>query len=173
MQSKVLLLGDSRLRLKSEVVKDFSDAHFIDEKKLLQQALLEFREEMGFGRGIAAPQIGINKRFIALNLGKGPFVIINPEIIRRSEEIFLMWDDCMSFPDLLVKVSRHTSISLKYQNEKGQELRWENLDRATSELMQHEIDHLDGILAVDRAINKESIVYRSVFVERKDYFLKG
>jgi peptide deformylase len=171
MHSRVLLLGDPRLRMKSEAVKDFSDPRFREEVALLKQALQEFRAEIGFGRGIAAPQIGIGKRFIALNLGDGPFVIINPVITGRSEETFTMWDDCMSFPDLLVKVKRHTSISVQYLDEAGREQTWEHMDRATSELLQHEIDHLDGILAVDRALDKESIIYRSVFNENKDYFL--
>lgn len=172
MHSKVLLLGDPRLREKSKPVENISDEDFIPEMELLKQALEEFREEKGFGRAIAAPQMGISKRFIALNLGAGPFVIINPEITWKSDETFTIWDDCMSFPDLLVKVKRHTLIQVKYRNEFGGELIWNNLDRATSELLQHEIDHLDGILAVDHAIDKESIVYRSVFEERKDYFLK-
>ena len=172
MQSKVLLLGDPLLREKSKPVENISDKYFVYEMELLKQALEEFHREKGFGRAIAAPQIGINKRFIALNLGAGPFVIINPEITWKSEETFTLWDDCMSFPDLLVKVKRHTSIQVKYQNEFGGELVWENLDRATSELLQHEIDHLDGILAVDHAIDKESIVYRSVFEKKKNYFLK-
>ena len=163
MHSKVLLLGDPRLREKSKPIENISDKDFIHETELLKQALKEFRQENGFGRAIAAPQIGICKRFIALNLGAGPFVIINPVITWQSEESFTLWDDCMSFPDLLVKVKRHASISVKYQDETVKDEVWEHPDRATSELLQHEIDH---------AIDKESIIYRSVFKENKDYFMK-
>jgi peptide deformylase len=56
----------------------------------------------------------------------------------------------MSFPWLMVKVQRHKSISITYQDESGQVKEWNHIDQATSELLQHEIDHLDGVLAVDR-----------------------
>lgn len=172
MQSSILLLGDPRLRRIAEKVRNVSDVHFREENEQLKIALEEFREEKKFGRGIAAPQIGINKRFIALNLGGGNFTIINPIILWKSRETFRLWDDCMSFPDLLIKVKRHTSISLKYMDENGREQVLEKLDPAYSELLQHEMDHLDGILAVDRAMDKESIIYRSVFESNKDFFLQ-
>jgi peptide deformylase len=81
----------------------------------------------------------------------------------RSDETFTMWDDCMSFPGLLVRVSRASSISIDYVDEKGTPKRWERLDRAASELLQHEIDHLDGILAVDRAEGLDALVLREAY----------
>ena len=74
----VLILGDPLLRRKSAPVDDFSDPALKDEMRDLKEALERFRREHGFGRGIAAPQIGIPKRMIALNLGQGTFVIANP-----------------------------------------------------------------------------------------------
>jgi peptide deformylase len=74
-----------------------------------------------------------------------------------------MWDDCMSFPSLLVRVQRHESISLRYLNETGEGCEWNNLGREESELVQHEIDHLDGILAIDRAFGEGSLVTRTMF----------
>ena len=56
----------------------------------------------------------------------------------------------MSFPWLMVKVCRNCSISVRYTSDSGENVHWENIDQATSELLQHEIDHLDGILAIDR-----------------------
>ncbi len=170
MLKKVLLLGDPRLRKISREVKDFKDPQLHREMSSLKSALERFRREMGFGRGIAAPQIGINKRFIALNLGNGPFMVVNPLITWHSKETFTLWDDCMSFPDLLVKVRRCTSISLTFRDESGNIRKWEKLGRARSELLQHEIDHLDGILAVDRAIDEKSVMYKSVFNENKHSF---
>lgn len=167
----MLLLGDPILRIKSVCVTDVFDPVFIKESERLKQTLITFRKEKGFGRGIAAPQIGVNQRFIVLDLGKGPFILVNPEIISRSKETFMIWDDCMSFPDLLVKVSRHSSVVVRYQNAKGQALEMEAPFPGISELLQHEIDHLNGILAVDRAVDKESIVYRTVFESRKQHFL--
>jgi peptide deformylase len=69
----------------------------------------------------------------------------------------------MCFPDLLVKVRRNTSISITFMDEQGQSQRWEHLGQAESELLQHEIDHLDGVLAIDLALDTGSIIYRTAF----------
>lgn len=171
----VLLLGDARLREISTLVSDFKSSSFKERCALLSRTLTAFREANGFGRAISAPQIGVCQRFIAMNLGKGVFFVVNPVITWKSQETFTMWDDCMSFPDLLVKVQRHRSISIKYQDEEGQEHEWTKLDLPTSELLQHEIDHLDGVLAVDRAFSGQannSIVIKSVFEKNKEVFRK-
>jgi len=170
MTEPVLILGDPRLRGVCAPVSDFGSAEFAAELDRLKTALHEFRAERGFGRGIAAPQIGIAKRIVALNLGRGTFAVVNPTIIRRSAGTFTLWDDCMSFPDLLCRVERHSSISLSYQDESGAERTWENLSPAESELLQHELDHLDGILAVDRALGPNGLVYRSVYEARREEF---
>jgi peptide deformylase len=159
----VLRLGDPRLRQPSRPVADPADPGFRAEAARLKAALDAFRKEFGFGRGIAAPQIGIPRRFIALNLGAGTQILINPEVSWRSAESFTLWDDCMCFPELLVKVRRHASISVNFLEESGAASSWNDLGRAESELLQHEIDHLDGILAVDRALDRDSIVTREVY----------
>ena len=164
----IKLLGDPILRLISDPVKDFSNSEFINNAGFLHATLVEFRRKHGFGRGISAPQIGINQRFIALNLESNPQLIVNPEITWTSQDKFTMWDDCMSFPGLLVKLERYKSISLSFKNENGVYEEWNNLDIATSELLQHEIDHLDGILAVDRAIDKNSIIMREYFNKNRE-----
>ena len=168
--AKVLLLGDPGLRKVSVGVDDVDDPGFLHDKNRLQATLAAFRAEHGFGRAISAPQIGIARRFIALNLGGDAFTMINPEITRRSPETFTMWDDCMSFPFLLVRVRRHMGISVSYTDENGHTQSMERLDQATSELLQHEIDHLDGVLAVDHALDKDSIVSREAFVAYPDWF---
>src|SRR5262249_25411898 len=113
---------------------------------------------------------GIGQRFIAMNLGEGPFLAINPEITWQSPETFTMWDDCMSFPFLLVRVRRSDRISVRFTGERGEEVRWERLDRARSELFQHEIDHLDGILATDRAEGPDALLSRALFAARPELF---
>jgi peptide deformylase len=144
----VLLLGDPRLRVRSsEVVRYDADAF-----GALAATLDEFRREHGFGRAISAPQIGIAQRFIAVNLGQGTFFVVNPVITARSEETFTMWDDCMSFPHLLVRLRRNASLSLSFVDEQGKPHEWRDVDQPIAELLQHEIDHLDGVLAVDRAM---------------------
>ncbi len=159
----VLLLGDPRLRVRSSEVETF-DPRAFDE---LAATLDAFRRQHGFGRAISAPQIGIAQRFIALNLGRGTFFIVNPVITWRSDATFTMWDDCMSFPDLLVRLERAKSLSLQYVDEHGNAKEWKELDTATAELLQHEIDHLDGVLAVDRAME---LVVRREYERNRAYF---
>jgi peptide deformylase len=166
----VFLLGDPRLRIVCAPVEDLMSPAFAEERERLKAALDAFRAECGFGRGIAAPQIGIPRRFIALNLGRLTSCLVNPTVVWRSDETFSLWDDCMSFPDLLVRVRRNNSISLRYIDEAGMERTWERLGRAESELLQHELDHLDGALAIDRALDRESIVYRAAFDADPGYF---
>src|SRR5262245_50849832 len=97
----VLLLGHPRLRRVSEPVQDVRDSAFREDARQLTDTLAAFRSRHGFGRAIAAPQIGVSRRLIAVNLGQGPFLMVNPEILSRSAEMFTLWDDCMSFPWLL------------------------------------------------------------------------
>ena len=163
MNDRVLPLGDPRLRIVCEAVNDPSDPAFQAESQRLRHMLEAFRLQHGFGRGIAAPQIGIPKRFIAINLGKGTHALLNPVITWRSEATFTLWDDCMCFPDLLVKVRRNTSISIAYLDETGEARTWEQVGQAESELLQHELDHLDGVLATDLALDAFSIIYRTAF----------
>jgi peptide deformylase len=160
---QVLLVGDPKLRIKSEEVSDVFDAAFQAECTQLKTSLDAFRAANGFGRGIAAPQIAIPKRLIALNLGQGTFVMINPVIMWRSEDTFTLWDDCMCFPDTLVKVRRHSSISVQFLDEHGQPQTWNHLAPAVSELLQHEIDHLDGVLATDLALDQQALISRAEF----------
>jgi peptide deformylase len=159
----VLLLGDPRLRTRSAEVESFDARAFAE----LAETLEAFRRQHGFGRAISAPQIGIAQRFIAVNLGRGTFFIVNPVITWRSGETFTMWDDCMSFPDLLVKLERAKSLSLQYVDEHGEAKEWKELDTAAAELLQHEMDHLDGVLAVDRAL---ALAVRKEYERNRAYF---
>ncbi len=170
MADRVLLLGDPKLRRECTVVDNVADPRFQDEARRLVATLEEFREKHGLGRGIAAPQIGIAKRFICVKLDEGMRTLINPKVTAHSGESFTMWDDCMCFPHLLVKVRRSTSITVEYLDEVGQPHTWSKMSRAESELLQHEIDHLDGILAIDRADSREGVVYREVFDANTEYF---
>ena len=121
----------------------------------LRDILLEFRKEYGYGRAMAAPQIGAMKRLIYMNIKGKETIIINPVLENLSEETFELWDDCLCFPNLLVKVKRHKSCTLKFTNEEWKEEVWD-LVYGMSELVQHEYDHLQGILATQRAIDDKS-----------------
>ncbi|HYE73344.1 MAG TPA: peptide deformylase, partial [Blastocatellia bacterium] len=111
------------------------------------------------------PQIGAHKRIIFINTGN-PFALINPQIIQASREEMELWDDCFSFPDLMVRVRRHVEITVQYQDEHGVEQQM-TVQNDLSELLQHEIDHLDGILATDRAIDARSFALRSEALKKR------
>ncbi|HTK82967.1 MAG TPA: peptide deformylase [Bacteroidota bacterium] len=156
---EILLLGNPLLRTQCERVGEFSDSAVQQTVSDLFDTLAEFRRTHGFGRGIAAPQVGVTKRITVINVDT-PIVLINPEIADRSAELMTLWDDCFSFPEILVKVRRNVKITVAYQDVTGKHQKLE-AEGSLSELLQHEIDHLDGILAVDRALNVQHIILRS------------
>ena len=120
----------------------------------LHDIVLEYRSTYGSGRAIAAPQIGLMKRIICYNTTE-PVTLINPSLHDLSDELMEIWDDCMSFPGLLVRVQRHRSCKMTFRDLHWNEITWD-LEDDLSELFQHEYDHLNGILATERAIDKKS-----------------
>lgn len=134
--------------------------------------LKNFRTKMGFGRALAAPQVGYRLRFVVMRLKDGTLrTLYNPQVTQASDDTFTMWDDCLSFPDKMACVRRHRSISVAFVAEDGQEEAWEDCDQDMSELLQHEIDHLDGVLAVDKAVRPGSADCEAV-IPRADYLLR-
>jgi peptide deformylase len=150
----ILLLGDPRLYEVSVSVKREELDLLTPQINLLFETILDFRKIYGRGRAIAAPQIGLKKRIICLNIDK-PIVIINPELSNFSEDSFELWDDCMSFPNLLVKIKRFKTLTLSFLDGNWEKQVWYVKDDL-SELIQHEYDHLDGILAIQRAVDSKS-----------------
>ena len=154
----LLLLGDPRLYEVCTPV-DKSELPLVSGWVAdLHNVMEEVRARYGFGRGIAAPQLGIMKRLFYLNIDR-PMVIINPVLSALSEEKFELWDDCMSLPNLLVKVSRHKRLIVRYKDENWDDQKWE-VENDLSELVQHEYDHLDGILCTMRAIDNRSFKWK-------------
>jgi peptide deformylase len=86
--------------------------------------------------------------------------MINPVIADLSDEMFEVWDDCMSFPNLLVKVLRHKKLTIHFFNLNFEEETW-HLEDDMAELIQHEYDHLNGILATQRAIDNKSFRWKA------------
>ncbi|MCP9767297.1 peptide deformylase [Lacihabitans sp. LS3-19] len=126
----------------------------------LHEVMEDIRAKYNFGRAIAAPQLGNMKRLIYMNIEK-PKVFINPKILNKSEEMFEVWDDCMCFPNLFVKVMRHKFINVEYFDENW-EKQTEVFENDLSELFQHEFDHLEGILCTMRAIDNKSFRWRAM-----------
>jgi peptide deformylase len=157
---EILLLGNPQLYVPSEQVAADELPSMRAVADDLHDTLLDFRRKHQVGRGIAAPQIGVLKRLVVLDLGMGRVDLVNPRIVERSQETFTLWDDCMSFPGLLVHVLRHSRCTVQYQDLTGNEHTWHAEDDL-AELLQHEIDHLDGVLAVSRAIDAQSFALRS------------
>ncbi|WP_310395989.1 peptide deformylase [Hymenobacter sp.] len=124
----------------------------------LHSVMTEIRAKYRFGRGIAAPQIGVMKRLVYLNIDR-PVVLINPELTNLSEATFELWDDCMSFPNLLVRLSRHQAVTVQYRDEHWQLHTWAVQDDL-AELLQHECDHLDGVLCTMRALDGQAFRWR-------------
>ena len=154
MKREILLLGDPRLYRVSEPVQKEDCANLLLTVRDLHDTLFDYREKHHAGRAIAAPQIGCMKRLIYMHIEK-PVILINPELEFIGEEMITVLDDCMSFPGLLVKVRRYKTAKITFRDPD-----WEqhtmDLSGDLSELLQHEYDHLDGILATMRAIDNRS-----------------
>ena len=159
---EILQLGNPTLWQKSERVSDPTSSETARLIRDLSDTLASFREATGYGRGIAAPQIGSLKRMIFIRMQPTGFSapLINPEIAWASSQTMELWDDCFSFPDLMVRVSRAAQIRVEYTDERGAAQTVEARGDL-SELLQHEIDHLDGILAVNRAISDKAFATRA------------
>jgi peptide deformylase len=164
----ILQLGDPKLREACARVENPATPEIAGLIQDLADTLAHWRAETGYGRGIAAPQLGVVQRVIFLQLpGEKPWPLINPEIIERSAEKIVVWDACLSFLSIFMQLERNREITVRYQDIHGalQEFRAGD-DRNLSELLQHEIDHLDGILAIDRVTDLKTICTREEFEKR-------
>jgi len=161
-------LGDPILREVAAKVEDPASP----ETELLVQDLADtlghWRKTTGYGRAIAAPQIGVKQRVIFLQLpGAEPWPLVNPEITRHSEAKIIVWDACLSFLSIFMQVERHKEVTVTYQDLRGaSRLVHAGAERDLSELLQHEIDHLEGILALDRVVDIKTICTREEFEKR-------
>lgn len=159
MKKEILLLGNEELYQISEPLKkdEIENIKFIVQS--LHDTLLDFREKYHAGRAIAAPQIGIKKRLLYMFIDK-PVIFINPVLEFPDNELMEVLDDCMSFPNLLVKVKRHKRCKIKYLDKDWKEQMMYLEGDLAEQLLQHEYDHLDGILATMRAIDNKSFVIK-------------
>jgi peptide deformylase len=164
----VLQLGNPKLREVALPVSEPDSSEIRELIRDLADTLACWRASTGYGRAIAAPQLGANARVIFLQLPDAePWPFINPVITSRSEEKIIVWDACLSFLSIFMQVERHRQVHIRYQDVQGRfcELNAGD-DRNLSELLQHEIDHLDGILALDRITDIRTICTREEFERR-------
>jgi peptide deformylase len=162
----VLQLGNPLLRQPSAPVADPGSPEVAAILVDLRDTLAHWRSTTGYGRGIAAPQIGVLQRIVFMNLDQhSPWPLINPEIVARGNDTAVVWDACLCFLMIFCQVTRHRAITVRYQDTAGT---WHHLDAEgdLAELLQHEIDHLDGILAIDRITDLRTICTREEFERR-------
>jgi peptide deformylase len=164
----VLQLGDPGLRNVAKRVEDGTTPEIRVLLEDLADTLAYWRKTTGYGRGIAAPQIGVNLRVFFLRLpGEEPWPLVNPEIVERSNKKIVVWDACLSFLTIFMQVERHREIVVRHQDLSG---KWHEIrageERNLSELLQHEVDHLDGILAVERITDSRTMCTREEFEKR-------
>lgn len=125
--------------------------------KEVQELLKDMAETclMADGQGLAAPQIGVSERVIVAVLNERLVGLVNPEITWRSGEMVRDEEGCLSLPNLYVMVPRDRSIGVKFLdvNGKPQELRLSDMN---ARVIQHEVDHLDGVLIIDHSSKKKT-----------------
>lgn len=155
MTKEILLLGNPKLYEASTAILPEELPQITDIVEDLHDTLMAFRAQYKAGRAIAAPQIGVQKRLLYMHIDK-PVVFINPTIEPLGDEMVEIMDDCMSFPNLLVRVMRYARCKITYRD-----MDWVQhemvLDGDLSELLQHEYDHLDGVLATMRAVDEKAL----------------
>lgn len=158
MERKILLLGNPALYQISPPVteEDWDELPKIIED--LHDTLMAFRKKYGVGRAIAAPQIGVQKRILYMHIDQ-PVIFINPRLEFPDTEQMEVLDDCMSFPNLLVKVMRYKRCTIHYTDMERRACKMK-VEGDLAELLQHEYDHLDGILAVMRSNDKYSFFWK-------------
>ena len=151
---KILTYPDPVLRQKSTPIDAVND-----EIRGIVDEMLEvmYKDE---GVGLAAPQVGISKRIIVLDSGEGPMALLNPEIIQKGEEEQAIEEGCLSLPGIRLDLVRPTHIVVRGLNDQGDVTEIE-MDGLLARVLQHEIDHLDGILIIDRASSLQRTLLRS------------
>ena len=143
----ILQLGNPKLRAVSTSVAEPDRPTVRMLSTDLRDTLLQHNRRTGYGRGIAAPQLGTLERVIHVEL-LGSRTLVNPVITAKSDETMEIWDFCFSYFSIFFPVRRHVLVEVKYQDPQGRDQRIEAVGDL-AELLQHEIDHLDGVLAID------------------------
>ena len=141
--SRIRQYGDSVLRMKAREVESFDD----DLERLVERMTALMHEASGVG--LAATQVGVLRRlFVFVDEGEDR-VLVNPTITTRSHETDVDDEGCLSLRDVLVPVERATSVTIEGLDAKGERVKLE-LELPSSRIVQHELDHLDGVLIIDR-----------------------
>jgi peptide deformylase len=141
--SRIRQYGDPALRMKARDVEQFDD----DLRHLVERMTTLMHEAQGVG--LAATQVGVLRRVFVFVHDDEDRVLVNPTIASRSQETASDEEGCLSLRGVLVPVERAAAVTIEGYDEKGEELRLE-LALPTARIVQHELDHLDGVLIIDR-----------------------
>lgn len=153
----VLQFGNPFLRESCIEVSDFNSPGVLQTQADLADTLHDLQRLHGRGGGLAAPQIGSEYRIIYINAQGRSQHLCNPVIVERSEETFEVWDFCFSTrASFMAQVSRSLRIRVEYQDVAGKSVS-EEFEGYFSELLQHEIDHINGTLFIDHIEKPETI----------------
>ncbi len=141
----VLRFPDPRLKTKASLVTEITKATSI----IIDDMLITMYDEKGVG--LAATQVDIHQRIVVIDVSENndqPLVLINPEIIAKSDETLINEEGCLSVPGVYAKVDRHTTCTVKALDRDGKQFTLDG-EELLSICIQHELDHLNGILFVD------------------------
>ena len=139
----IVIYGEDVLRQKAQDITDFND-----EVRELINHMYEVMEE-NKGLGLAGPQIGISKRIFVYDIGEGPHAMINPVFVKKSGKECGI-EGCLSIPGLQGEVTRADKVTIKGIDENGEEI-IVKAEGLLARVFQHEMDHLDGTLFIDKA----------------------
>ena len=135
---------DSALRLVANEVADIDD----DVRRLVERMIVLMHDAQGVG--LAATQVGVLRRLFVFEPDEdGPRAIVNPVVVERGDESDTDEEGCLSLQGVRVPVERATSLTIEGKDEQGADVRFE-LDAYGARIVQHELDHLDGVLIIDR-----------------------
>jgi peptide deformylase len=151
-------LEDPRLRQAAVPIPTSDLARAGSTIRFLEDTLHWFQARHGTAHGIAAPQIGITQRIIIVEREGREVPMVNPVITRESPESRPVWERCMSFPHLAVCVRRPVRLSIRFVTRNGTTGVWDDVDPDLASVVRHEVDHLDGILTLDRAGDRRRVV---------------
>ncbi len=141
---KIRKYGDSILRVKCEEVKEITN----EVRDFSQKMLRTMHRDDGIG--LAAPQVGDKRRIIVIDIGHGPLILINPKIIKKSDKMASEFEGCLSLPGINLKIKRPQTVEIEaYLLKREQKVTIKAEDLLARDF-QHEIDHLNGILIIDK-----------------------
>jgi peptide deformylase len=163
----IITAPDPRLKIKARPVAAVDD----EIRRLMDDMLATMRQAIGIG--LAAPQVGVAKRVIVLDVAREgeepqPMMLANPEILWRSEELMTGSEGCLSLPEHYAEVTRPERIHLRYLDHQN-EIREIEASGLLATCIQHEIDHLDGVLFVDHiSVVKRGMILRKLAKSKRN-----